>query len=328
VKKKVDIQCCPGTLAPGYDTYSVTTLRRLFDGRKVHHQLPYDSPNSTTDADDQYLHNRNRISISGVQEKFSLVLHKNKLSLAKDDDQATYILKPKPLYGKNLEHMPANEHLTMQIARQVYGIDTAENGLIFFQDASPAYITKRFDIKPDGSKWASEDFASLAQRTPSTHGDNFKYEGCYLDVFKTMQRYLPIYQVEAAKLFKVIVFNYLFSNGDAHYKNFSLIENTIGDFRLSPAYDLLNTRLHVDDSDFALSDGLLPRNVIKRQIRHQFLTLADMAGLRQTQIDRVMGVMMKQNDKIKNMIDSSFLPKKLQRNYWQAYQAKYKQLTK
>lgn len=29
-----------------------------------------------------------------------------------------------------------------------------------------------------------------------------------------------------------------------------------GNFRLAPAYDLLNTHLHVDDSDFALSRGL------------------------------------------------------------------------
>ena len=35
--------------------------------------------------------------------------------------------------------MPANEHLTMQIARQVYGIETAENALIFFNDGTPAY---------------------------------------------------------------------------------------------------------------------------------------------------------------------------------------------
>lgn len=328
MKKKVDIKCCPGTLAPGHDTYSVTTLRRLFNGRKVHHQLPYVSPSTTTDSDDQYLHNRNRISISGVQEKFSLVLHKNKLSLAQDDDQATYILKPRPHYGKNLDHMAANEHLTMQIARQVYDIDTAENAMIFFTDGGAAYITKRFDVKPDGSKWASEDFASLAQRTPATHGENFKYEGCYLDVFDTMKKYLSIYQVEAEKLLKLIVFNYLFSNGDAHFKNFSLIENTMGDSRLSPAYDLLNTRLHVDDSDFALSDGLLPRRTIKRQIRHQFLTLADMAGLRQTQTDRVMAKMMKSYPKIKSMIDSSYLPTKLKRNYWQAYQGKYKQLNK
>ncbi|HQT21521.1 hypothetical protein [Daejeonella sp.] len=45
-----------------------------------------------------------------------------------------------------------NEHLTMQIARQVYGLKTAENALIFFQDGTPAYLTKRFDVKEDGTK--------------------------------------------------------------------------------------------------------------------------------------------------------------------------------
>lgn len=39
-------------------------------------------------------------------------------------------------------------------------------------------------------------------------------------------------------------------------KNFSVLETSRGDFRLAPAYDLLNTHLHVDDSDFALSRGL------------------------------------------------------------------------
>jgi serine/threonine-protein kinase HipA len=73
-----------------------------------------------------------------------------------------------------------------------------------------------------------------------------------------MKKYLPIYGLESPRLFKLIMFNYLFSNGDARFKNFSIIETGMGDFRLSPAYDLLNSRLHVNDSDFALEDGLLP----------------------------------------------------------------------
>ena len=46
------------------------------------------------------------------------------------------------------------------------------------------------------------------------------------------------------RFYKVILFNYLFSNGDAHLKNFSLIQTKFGDFRLSPAYDLLCTYLN------------------------------------------------------------------------------------
>jgi len=36
----------------------------------------------------------------------------------------------------------------MQIASQVYNIPTAANGLCFFQNDEPAYITRRFDMHP------------------------------------------------------------------------------------------------------------------------------------------------------------------------------------
>lgn len=45
-----------------------------------------------------------------------------------------------------------------------------------------------------------------------------------------------------------------------HLKNFSVLETESGDFRLSPAYDLINTKLHVDDRIFALDKGLLKDN--------------------------------------------------------------------
>lgn len=96
--------------------------------------------------------------------------------------------------------MPANEHLTMQIARQVYKIDTAENALIFFRDGSPAYITKRFDRDSQGRKLAQEDFASLTHQAPQKDGDHYKYLGNYLELFAYMRDHLPIYQVEALKL--------------------------------------------------------------------------------------------------------------------------------
>lgn len=50
----------------------------------------------------------------------------------------------------------------------------------------------------------------------------------------------------------LVVFNYLIHNGDAHLKNFSLIRNEDGgDYTLTPAYDLLNTRLHVPNESRA-----------------------------------------------------------------------------
>lgn len=61
------------------------------------------------------------------------------------------------------------------------------------------------------------------------------------------------------------------------FKNFSLLETPMGDYRLSPAYDLLDSRIHAEDRDFALDDGLLPRNITPGKISRQFNLLAEKA---------------------------------------------------
>lgn len=323
-----EIQYCPGTLAEGFNSYSRTCLNRVFQGKKVHHVLPYDSPASNPEVNELFEENRKRMSISGVQEKFSVLLEKNKLRLINEGERGGYILKPVPSAGRKSDQMPANEHLTMQIARQVYGIETAENALIFFKDGSSAYITKRFDVNEDGTKLAQDDFASLAGRTPQTHGEHYKYLGSYLELFQLMQQYLPAYKLEAPKLLKILVFNYLFSNGDAHFKNFSLLETPMGDFRLSPAYDLLNSRIHIEDKEFALDDGLLPRNLAHGKISRQFAILAEQAGISRKNLNNIMALMLSKSDKVEKLTKASFLTDTTKRNYLQSYQGRLKQLMK
>ena len=49
------------------------------------------------------------------------------------------------------------------------------------------------------------------------------------------------------EFFRLLLFNYLVGNGDAHLKNFSLYRlPERREYVLTPAYDLLNTSLHVD----------------------------------------------------------------------------------
>ena len=314
-----EIIFCPGTLSSGFETYSNTCLRRVFNGKKVHHVLPYDAPSTNKKTDKLFEENRKRISISGVQEKFSVVLDKNKLRLVNEGERGTYILKPIPASGTRADQMPANEHLTMQIARQVYGIETAENALIFFKNGAPAYITRRFDVKEDGTKRAQDDFASLAQRTPQTHGEHYKYLGSYLELFQLMKMHLPAYKLEAPKLFKILLFNYLFSNGDAHLKNFSVLETPMGDYQLSPAYDLLNSRIHIEDKDFALDDGLLPKHMVKGKIHQQFSKLAEQAGLSEKQFEKLFNSMLVSSNQVETLIKASFLDESTKRNFWQSY---------
>ena len=317
---------CPGTLAEGFTTYTRTCLKRVFNGSKVNHVLPYVSLQSNHNSEDSFEENASRISISGVQEKFSIIQLKNKIRLTKEGEQGTHILKPIPSVSKNADQMPANEHLTMQIAQQVFGIETAENALIFFGNDDPAYITKRFDVVPGGLKLAQEDFASLAGKSPQTHGTDYKYLGSYWDLFELMRENLPSYKVESLKLFKLLVFNYLFSNGDAHLKNFSIIETPQGDFKLSPTYDLLNSRIHIEDKDFALDEGLIPARMGQGNVAKQFRLLADYAGIPEKQKNAIMALMVSKTEQVTNLIAASFLKDRIKRSYLQGYQLKLKKL--
>jgi serine/threonine-protein kinase HipA len=254
-----NISFCPGTLQPGFGTYSPKCRKLLFDGEKVSHILPFALSAGLTDANDPLTANKLRISISGVQEKYSLRQEGKQLKLAAGG--GTHILKPISGNLAMADHLPANEHLTMQIASQVYKLSTAANGLIFFADGTPAYITRRFDVQSSGKRCLKEDFATLAGATTQTAGTDYKYKYSYAGIAALIDQYIPASIQAKEQLFKMVVFNYLFSNGDAHLKNFSRLDcSADGQARLAPAYDLINTSLHITDNDLALTDGLYEKD--------------------------------------------------------------------
>ncbi|MEX2580712.1 MAG: HipA domain-containing protein [Verrucomicrobiales bacterium] len=222
--------------------WSRGAVTNLWDGRKVAPILDFDLPEFHRFRVDH----SDRISISGVQEKISVRIENGKLVPTESDGQ--YILKPVPSMPslESREQVPANEHVSMQIASQVFGIDVPPNGIVFFKDGPPAYIVKRFDRDAaTGKKQRQEDFCQLSNRTRETHGKNYKYDGSYEELGRILKQYCAAYTIEIEKLFRLVVFNYVIGNGDAHFKNFSLVPTPLGDFVLSPAYDLFNTNLHL-----------------------------------------------------------------------------------
>lgn len=328
-----DIKYCPGTLAEKFSTYSPACLKKMFNGKKVSQILNYDSPSKDDKAAEIFIENRKRISISGVQIKISLRLEKNILRLTEKCENGTYILKPVPRDVKMADQVPANEHLTMQIARQVYNIPTAENALIFFKDGVPAYITKRFDVKADGSKLGKEDFASLAGRTSMNAGGNYKYDYSYEEIGYLIQKFVPAWHVEIEKYFQIVIFNFLFSNGDAHLKNFALLENSSGDYLLSPFYDLLNTRLHVNDSDFALSKGLFADDLKSEKYKRtghpalsDFLEFGERIGVNGNRISKLLAPFIEKQEFVETLIKRSFLNTKSKKAYTLNYFTKLNHL--
>jgi len=212
---------CFGCYKENIEGYCATCRKKLFEGKKVSHVLSFDTPKA--DNLPAYQEKTKRLSISGVQLKFSLRLEKKELILTEKGGQ--FILKPIPPTSLIVmqDQAPENEHLTMQIAGQLFNIPVAENALIWFKDNAPAYITRRFDVKPDGSKHLQEDFAQISGKTKKSHGDNYKYDGTYEDIGRLIKEKVAAYPPVLEEFFKVVVFNYVFSNGDAHLKNFSLV---------------------------------------------------------------------------------------------------------
>lgn len=328
----MNVDRCPSTLKPGFTTYSPTAKKKVFFNKQVNHVLPFLPPEKDQKINEAFLENRKRISISGVQKKLSLRLKKNKLTLTEEGEKGKYILKPIPDDILRPDQVPANEHLTMQIAEQIFKINTAPNAMIFFSDDQPAYITKRFDYKEDDVKYGIEDFATLAEKTKDSHGVDFKYDGSYEDLFDLLKKYVGPYKVEAPKLFRLILFNYVFSNGDAHMKNYSLMETDAGDYVLSPAYDLMNTRIHVNDTDVALKKGLFKDfetesfTVNGYYAYDDFFELGRRAGLSDSMIGSEINVFLKKRDEVNAMVQRSFLEDSIKTQYTKLFDDKLKRL--
>ena len=315
------IRVCPATLQFGYDTYSPLALKMLFNGEKVSPILDFDFDGVNASSDLQ--ENQNNLSISGVQEKYSAVVEYGHIRLSHSGEQGTFILKPAPLiHLQTRKQIPANEHLTMQIASQVYGIDTAANALCFSAKGQPVYITRRFDVKPDLTKYPMEDFASVLGKTEQGAGSNFKYDGHYAMIADAIRAVVPAWMVETERFFKLVLFNYLYANEDAHLKNFSLI-NRNGEYTLAPAYDLLNTRLHLESDDMGLKGGLAPdmepSDALLRTghlCRTDFERFGRRIGLPAKRVGRVLDLFMGFPPKVSDLIARSFLNDKMKRAYW------------
>lgn len=299
--------------------YSAKAGKELWGGVKVSPILPFERAEFVTFRRES----AGRISISGVQEKISVHLENGALAPTVRDGR--YILKPVPrALAETLElveDVPANEHVTMQIASQVFGLNVAANGLVFFPGGEPAYIVRRFDHDPTTArKLSQEDFCQLAGRSRQVHGENYKYTGSYEEIGRLLRQYCPPHRIEAEKLFAQILFNYICGNGDAHLKNFSLLESAFGDHLLSPCYDMLCTSLHLPNEtrtalemfdDFETES--YQRNGFYK--RADFLELAARYGILPKRVETIMERFQKGREAAEVLIARSLLSAQAKERY-------------
>jgi serine/threonine-protein kinase HipA len=194
-----------------------------------------------------------KLSISGIQPKLSIKLNKTKKIFEVTSENGEYILKPQ---SNLFSHLPENENLCMTMAKKV-GINVADNCLVKLKDDSFAYLAKRFD-REKGEKKHQEDFFQILNKED-------KYKSSLEEIGKKLKEISIIPGLDVQLFFDRILFFFLIGNGDAHLKNFSVKYDNLDDVRLSPAYDIVSSKLVIpNEEDFALSmTG--KRNRIKRE---------------------------------------------------------------
>ena len=193
-----------------------------------------------------------KLSISGAQPKLSMKLDRKNNSLISVAEGGEYILKPQVAAFSNI---PENEQCCMDIAAE-FKIDVPPHCLLFLKDGSLAYIVKRFD-REAGEKIHQEDFAQILEED--------KYKGSVERIGYKLKEISTAPGYDVQLFFERVIFNFIIGNGDAHLKNYSIAYKDKETLRLTPAYDIVCSKLVISgEEDSALTiNG--KRNKLERE---------------------------------------------------------------
>lgn len=238
-----------------------------------------------------------KLSISGIQPKLSVKLDKKSNGLIPVAEGGEYILKPQ---NQAFPHIPENEQCCMDIAQEL-DINVALHCLISLKDASLAYVVKRFD-REKGMKIHQEDFAQILDETD-------KYKGSVEQIGRKLKEISSAPGYDTQLLFERVALNFILGNGDAHLKNYSILYKGKDDIRLTPAYDLVCSKLVLPEEE----DSAIAINGKKNKLqREDFDRLAEYLNvpikIRYENFEKKFGVM-------KKIIGASSIDKERQRQF-------------
>ena len=254
---------------------------------------------------------QSQTTLTGVQPKISLHLnqHEGSKRLTVVGLWGGYIFKPQTeLYP----HLPELEDVTMHLAEESK-LAVVPHSLIRLRDGELGYITRRIDRKADGTKIAMEDMCQLTERPTE-----YKYRSSHEQIAKAIRKFSSVPDLDVMQYYELVLFCYLTGNNDMHLKNFSIYQPNAGEYRLAPAYDLLNVAI-VNPKD--AEELALTLNGKKRKLtRHDFETAMLSSGLNEKVVSNIFRKFLRIYPQWEATIRNSFLPADLQEAYWQLIQ--------
>ena len=183
-----------------------------------------------------------KLSISGIQPKLSVKLDEKQNMLIPAAEGGEYILKPQTSTFPNI---PENEQCCMDIAKEL-NIEVPLHCLIPLKDRSLAYVVKRFD-REKSVKIHQEDFGQILEQTD-------KYKGSVEQIGRKLKEISSAPGYDVQLLFERVVLSFILGNGDAHLKNYSIAYRDKDNIRLTPAYDIVCSKLVIPgDEDSAIT---------------------------------------------------------------------------
>ena len=255
-------------------------------------------------------------SVTGVQPKLSLEIEnqKRKKRFTIVGLWGNYIFKPPfELYSE----MPEIEDLTMHLA-ELLNINTANHSLIRLQSGELGYLSKRYDRLKD-KKLHVEDMAQLTGNLTER-----KYSSSMEKVSKIISKYSDYSGNDLLRLFELTLFCYLTGNADMHLKNFSLLTNEEEEVILSPAYDLVATKLLIPTDKEELA---LPINGKKSNLRKSdFDKFGKYLGLSEIVLNNLYKKISSSKQLLIDFIDKSFLQKETITSYKELISNRYNKL--
>jgi serine/threonine-protein kinase HipA len=112
------------------------------------------------------------------------------------------------------------------------------------------------------------------------------------------------------------------------------LETSLGDYQLSPAYDLINTRIHVKDPELALKDGLFKNDYHTESFEangfyafDDFYELGIKIGILEPRVKKILREFTHPQSEVRSLIQRSFLNEETKATYFKLYQERLKALT-
>jgi serine/threonine-protein kinase HipA len=186
-----------------------------------------------------------RMALPGVQDKTSAAMIN--LPVARAGER--FILKLNP--ANEYPHLIENEAFFLDAAG-TSGLTVPPHSLVTDRDGALGLLVRRFDritVHGELRALAVEDGCQACDRPPAD-----KYLLGTDRAFAALGAVCDAPALAGRDLVRQLAFAYLTGNGDAHAKNFSVVQDESGEWRVAPVYDVPCSHVY-GDATMAMSIG-------------------------------------------------------------------------